>query len=68
MLECIELVPLSLMLAGWWRVVHQSTEYFIIGIFMAPNIEIYDEALIARISFFIILKLKINANQIRPLS
>jgi len=31
--EWIELSPDNLILAGWWSVFHQSTEYLIIGIF-----------------------------------
>mgnify|MGYP007000266894 CR=1 len=45
--ECMELEPSSLMLAGWWRVFHQSTEYLITGIFTNPIIAIIFETLLA---------------------
>ena len=34
--ECIELVPVILILAGWCSVLHHSTEYLMIGIFIKP--------------------------------
>ena len=43
----IVLVPLNLILAGWWRVFHHSTEYFIIGKFIDPKTAISDEIFIA---------------------
>ena len=34
--ECIVLVPVILILAGWCNVLHHSTEYLMIGIFIRP--------------------------------
>ena len=44
--ECIVLDPSILILDGWCNVFHQSTEYFIIGIFIAPMTIIKDEILL----------------------
>ena len=35
------------MLDGWWRVFHQSTEYLITGILNEPTIPIIDDILLA---------------------
>ena len=45
--ECMVLVPVSLILAGWWSVFHQSTEYLTIGTLTKPIIAIRLEALSA---------------------
>ena len=45
--ECIVLVPSILILAGWCKVFHHSTEYFIIGMFIAPTTAIRLEILLA---------------------
>ena len=55
----IELEPEILMLAGWWSVFHQSTEYLIIGILIDPTIAIMEDTLIVVSSLFISLKDKI---------
>ena len=34
--ECIVLVPVILILAGWCKVLHHSTEYLMIGMFIRP--------------------------------
>ena len=41
--ECILLETPNFILAGWCSVVHQSTEYLIIGKLIAPKIAIKDE-------------------------
>ena len=54
--ECIALVPLTkFILFGWWRVFHQSTEYFIIGILINPIIAIRLEILLALVVVYMIL-------------
>ena len=45
--ECIELSPVNLILAGWWSVFHQSTEYLVIGTLIKPIIAIILEILFA---------------------
>ena len=45
------LVPVNLMLAGWWRVFHQSTENLIIGMLIKPIMAIILDILLARSSF-----------------
>ena len=37
----------NVMLEGWWRVFHQSTEYFITGKLNKPTIPIIEEILFA---------------------
>ena len=50
---CMVFVPVIVMLEGWCKVFHQSTENFIIGMFIAP-ITIKDvEILLFKESFFI---------------
>ena len=46
--ECIELTPDILILAGWCKVFHHSTEYLIIGIFINPIIITIEEILFAK--------------------
>ena len=43
---CIEVFEKILIEAGWCSVDHQSTEYLIIGIFIAPNIAIKEVILL----------------------
>ena len=42
------------MVAGWWRVFHQSTENFIIGIFIKPIIPRAADIFAARSLFVIV--------------
>ena len=58
--EWIELSPVSLILAGWWSVFHQSTENLIIGILIKPIIAITLETLFALFSSVINLCEEIN--------
>ena len=44
-LECMLDVPKIFILAGWCNVDHHSTEYFIIGMFIIPKIDIADKIL-----------------------
>ena len=44
-------VPVNLILAGWWRVFHQSTENLIIGMLIKPIMAIILDILLARSSF-----------------
>ena len=50
-----------LMLAGWWRVFHQSTEYLITGKLNKPIIAIIDDTLFAFSKLAIIFQVKIYA-------
>ena len=52
-------VPKNLILAGWCRVDHHSTEYLIIGILIKPTIAIKPETLFALSSSLMILSDKI---------
>jgi len=45
------LVPVNFMLAGWWRVFHQSTENLIIGMLIEPIMAIILDILLALSSF-----------------
>ena len=49
------------MLEGWWRVCHQSTEYFIIGKLNNPMVAIIDVILLAFSKLSINFQTKIYA-------
>ena len=50
-LWCIVELPKNFMLDGWCNVFHHSTEYLMIGIFIAPITEIIDVPLTKIIRF-----------------
>ena len=56
--ECIELTPDILILAGWCKVFHHSTEYFIIGRLMEPTIAINEHVFVESDSSLISLDAK----------
>ena len=51
--------PTIFILAGWWSVVHHSTEYLIIGKFIEPIIAIIEETFTINSSLFNSLNAKI---------
>ena len=59
MLECILEVPKNLILAGWCKVDHQSTENLTIGTFIKPIIAIIELTFIALLLLSKILQDKI---------
>ena len=52
--------PKNLILAGWCRVDHHSTEYLIIGIFIIPRIDKIDKIFVKFSLFLKYFKEKIN--------
>ena len=48
-------------LDGWWRVLHQTTEYFIIGKLNNPMVAIIEEILLAFSKFSMTFQAKIYA-------
>ena len=60
MLEWMLDVPKNLILAGWCRVDHHSTEYLIIGILIIPRIDKIDKIFVKFSLFLKYFREKIN--------